>query len=127
VKLSKILEGGSNADRIQDLNDFAVLGRENLELLTSATDFDPALLEKAAALSTELGKLLAKATIDKTKSPEVMLQRDKTYYMLNNLLVDIIAYAKRAFRNDSKKAQHYTISYSPRRSKQQTPEAEKAS
>jgi hypothetical protein len=44
--VSEIAEGNTNADLVQDLNDLAVLGRNNPEPLL-ATNFNPDLLPQA--------------------------------------------------------------------------------
>jgi hypothetical protein len=77
--LSKIREGTSPADSIQDLNDLSVTAHDKVAVLTAITNFDPAYRDQAAALSNEMGALLAAATLDLSDSPEFTLRRNKLY------------------------------------------------
>ena len=63
---------------IQDLNDLAVLGRENTDPLT-AINYDMAKLENAATLADEMAEVLAIANGDKAEQNESKLTRDRAY------------------------------------------------
>ncbi|MCF7797171.1 MAG: hypothetical protein K9N11_07725 [Lentisphaeria bacterium] len=64
TQVSRIAEGGGHADMLQDLNDLAILGNANTDLLT-AIGFDVTQLATAATLSDELAELLSQATVDR--------------------------------------------------------------
>jgi hypothetical protein len=64
-KISKIREGNSIADLIQDLVDAKVICENNLSLLQQI-NFDETLLEQAQTVSSQLADLLAKSTLDKS-------------------------------------------------------------
>ncbi len=78
TRVASVAEGSSDADMIQDLNDLAVIGRENLEPLEQV-GFDKAKLDRASELNRTLGALRAEASVDKTADREKKLLRDQAY------------------------------------------------
>jgi hypothetical protein len=107
-KLSYLRQGGSNADLFQDLNDFATLGRDNKELLTGI-GYDLANVERAAELSKKMADLYAQVTIDRSKSPEFTVLRDKSFTMLKKSIDELNLQARYIFRANKTKAAIFTI------------------
>ena len=109
-RVSSIAEGSGHADLIQDLNDIAVMGKENSEPLT-AIGFDLTLLDTAAAKSDGLADLLALANGDKAEQNESKVIRDKAYTCLKELVDEIRLAGKYVFRDDPNRYKGYTSSY----------------
>jgi hypothetical protein len=108
AKLSYLREGGSNADKFQDLNDYATLGRDNKELLTTI-GYDLANVERAAELSKIMADLYAQVTIDRSNSPEFTAFRDKSFTMLKKSIDELNLQARYILRADKVKAAIFTI------------------
>lgn len=109
-RVKAISEGNTNADMIQDLNDIAVLGRENAEPLT-AIGFDPTQLDLAATRADELAELLAEANGDKADPNESKLIRDKAYAYMKMLVDEIREAGKYVFRKKPRRLKGYTSEY----------------
>lgn len=109
-RVRAIAEGGGHADMIQDLNNIAVLGRENPDPLT-AIGFDLAQLDLAATRSDELADLLAEANGDKADPNQSKLIRDKAYTHLKALVDEIREAGKYVFRNDTRRFKGYVSDY----------------
>lgn len=109
-RVRAITDGTGHADMIQDLNDIAVLGRENPEPLT-AISFELTLLDRAAIRADELADLLAEANGDKADPNEAKIIRDKAYMYLKVLVDDIREAGKYVFRKDSKRLKGYSSQY----------------
>ncbi len=84
-RVSAISDGSGHADMIQDLNDIAVLGKENLEPL-QAINFDVALLDEAAATADTLSDLLAQATTDREENNSARVIRDQAFTHLKEVV-----------------------------------------
>jgi hypothetical protein len=84
-RVAEIADGTGHADMLQDLNDLAVLGRENPELL-AAIGFDAAKLETAATLSDTLAEVLAQANGDKLGDNEAKVLRDRAFTFLKEVV-----------------------------------------
>jgi hypothetical protein len=56
ARLDEIAQGDTNSDMVQDLNDLSVLGKANLDLLTTV-NFDPAKLDAAADMADRMGDI----------------------------------------------------------------------
>jgi hypothetical protein len=97
-RVSAIAEGSGHADLIQDLNDIAVLGRENPDPLT-AIGFDLTQLDLAATRADELANLLAEAN------------GDKAYTYMKALVDEIREAGKYVFRNNKNRLKGYSSSY----------------
>ncbi|MCY1722519.1 hypothetical protein OU798_19370 [Prolixibacteraceae bacterium Z1-6] len=83
----------------QELNDIAVLGHANKELLINI-NFDLSQLDAAASKSKELSGLWAEThTSDKEKN-EARKQRNTTFWHLHELVTEIRNAGKYVFRND---------------------------
>jgi hypothetical protein len=119
--IGRIREGGSNADLIQDLSDLLVICESNKALL-DGIGFDMSILEKVQEVYPELSKLLAKATLDRSESPELRIDRDKAFGMLIKNLTTLNNYGKYAFRLNAAKASAYSINYTPRKRTKKEPE-----
>jgi hypothetical protein len=109
-RVSAITDGSGHADMIQDLNDIAVLGRENPDPLT-AIGFDLTQLDLAAAQADELADLLAEANGDKADPNESKIIRDKAYTHMKALVDEIREAGKYVFRNDKNRLKGYSSSY----------------
>lgn len=108
--VSEIMDGNSNADLIQDLNDLSVLGKSNKELLEK-TNFDLELLDKAATFSDDGGAMLAQANGDRNEASPERVLRDQAYTYLKEA-VDEIRYCGRfVFRKDKVKLEKYRSEY----------------
>ncbi len=109
-RVSAITEGSGHADMIQDLNDIAVLGRENPDLLT-AIGFDLDQLDLAATRADELADLLAEANGDKADPNQSKIIRDKAYIYLKVLVDEIREAGKYVFRKDQNRLKGYSSEY----------------
>lgn len=126
AKLSRIREGGSNADLIQDLMDIKAVCESNLELLNTVK-YEESYLERIPALSKSLLSLLSKATLDRSESPEVRILRDKIYTILKKMVNKLSRFGLYSFRHKPSYASRYSMTYTPRGrkpKKKTTPEAE---
>jgi hypothetical protein len=101
-------EGGSNSNMIQDLNDFAVFGREHADLFT-VIRYDLANFQRAAELAREMDELLAQATLDKSDSPENRIRRDKAFTLAKKLVDDLNAQARFIYTANKKIATEFAI------------------
>ncbi|MEN8139404.1 MAG: hypothetical protein ABFR62_13340 [Bacteroidota bacterium] len=109
-RVTAISKGDGHADMIQDLNDIAVLGKENNDLL-NAIGFDTAKLDTAANMADELAELLAEANGDKAEQNESKVIRDKAYMHLKELVDEVRAAGKYVFHKDKTRYKGYTSSY----------------
>lgn len=117
-------EGGSNTDTIQDLNDYALLGRTHRELF-EAIGYDMANFERAAELSREMNDLLAIATLDKSDSPDQRIRRDKAFTITKQLIDDLHAQARFIFRKEKLLAAEFIIRPPRKKNKKKTEEKQK--
>ena len=120
-RVSAITDGNGHADMIQDLNDIAVLGRENPDPLT-AIGFDLIQLDLAATRADELADLLAEANGDKADFNESKVIRDKAYTHLKVLVDEIREAGKYVFRNDKSRLKGYSSQYRRRHRQSETEE-----
>lgn len=109
-RVNDIKTGNGHPDMIQDLANLAVLGNENLSLLT-ATSFDPSLLATAADTSDTLAEILARATGDKAENSEAKTLRDKAYTYLKLQADEVRRYGKFVFRKDKDRLAGYIQHY----------------
>lgn len=109
-RLSEIADGNSDSDTIQDLNNLAVLGKENINLLT-AISFDGEKLNKAANLSGTSANILAEANGSKQKGNESKVIRDKSYTYLKLLVDEIRAAGKYLFWRNPDRLKGYSSDY----------------
>lgn len=108
--LSGIKEGSGDADMIQDLNDLAVLGRTNPELLR-AINVGIEMFDKAAQLSDFLAELRAKANGEHYSQKESKLIRDKAHTLLKVTADEVKACGRFVFRNDESRRKGYYSRY----------------
>jgi hypothetical protein len=95
---------------VEDLNDLAVIGRENLAPLL-AVGFDPKKLDEAASKSKELGSLRADASVDKAADQEKKLVRDQAYTHLKEAVDAIRQCGQFVFWKDEDRARGYASDY----------------
>lgn len=120
-RVAAITDGTGHADMIQDLNDIAVLGKENPELLT-AIGFDITQLDLAATRADEMADLLAEANGDKADQNESKIIRDKAYTHLKELVDEIREAGKYVFRKNKNRLKGYSSQYRRTHRKQKTEE-----
>ncbi len=101
--------GNSQADMIQDLNDLAVLGRENSDEL-AAINFDLTLLDQAADLSDRLSDLLAAAKAENSNNGSKLL-RDQAYTYLKEVVDEIRAAGQYLFWKNPERLIGYRSAY----------------
>jgi hypothetical protein len=109
-RVSDIADGSGHADMIQDLNDLAVLGKANSELLTTI-GFDLSLLDTAASVADELADLLAAANGDKVEKNASKTIRDKAYTHLKELVDEVRAAGKYLFWRNPNRLKGYTSEF----------------
>ncbi|MGZ2369598.1 hypothetical protein ACXR6G_07410 [Ancylomarina sp. YFZ004] len=110
TKVSRIKDGSSHADMIQDLIELAVLGEKNPQPLTEI-NYNPSLNEKARASSRVMSELLATANGSKDESSSNKLIRDKAYTLLTEHMSDIREYGKYVFWKDDERKEKYLANY----------------
>ena len=116
TRIAAVAEGAGDADMLQDLNDLAVIGRENPEPLTE-TNFDFDLLALAAEKSRILGELRADAPVDKRAYKAQRLLRNKAYTHLKQAVDEIRRAGKFLLRKNEDRLKGYSSNYK-RRSRQ---------
>jgi len=94
--VAEIADGNSNSDMIQDLNDMAVLGKNNVAPL-QALGFDLNKLNVAAETSNAMAELPAAANGDKSLQSETKMIRDKAFFYLKQRVDEIRAAGKYVF------------------------------
>jgi len=123
-RVREIADGSGDDDMIQDLNDYAVLGKENPTQLT-AINFDATKLDRSAELSDTLGTLLAQANGDKKAEHELKDLRDRAYTLLKEDVTELRDAGKYAFADQPDIAKLFTSEYSRRhRTKKDEPTVE---
>ena len=110
MRVSGITEGSGHDDMIQDLNDCAVLGRENPEPL-QAIGFNMNVLKQAAIVSDEMADLLAVATGDRESYREVKVIRDQAYTFLKRAVDEVRACGQYVFWRDQDRLHGYASEY----------------
>lgn len=101
---------GSAETLIQVLYDLSVLGLSNQEMLQKIS-FDTNKLQTAAALSTQLSRLLAKVNGKSADKNNTKLARDKAYTLLKEVVEEIRLAGKFVFRANPRKLRGYKSSY----------------
>jgi hypothetical protein len=110
TRVSVVAEGSSDSDMIQDLNDLAVIGRENLQPLL-AVGFDAAKLDEAASKSRELAGLRADASVDKRADRERKLLRDRAYTHLKQAVDEVRRCGQFVFWKNDERLVGYASEY----------------
>lgn len=100
ARVSNIAKGRGHPNMIQDLNDLALLSKENADMLTPI-NFDLTLLDKAANTSEKCADVLAIANSGKQKSNESRVFRDKAYTYLKQSVDEFRAVGKYFWKNQN--------------------------
>lgn len=124
ARVAAIAEGDSNSDMIQDLNDLAVLGKNNPAPL-QAIGFDLGRLDVAAETSNAMATLLAAANGDKSLQSETKLIRDKAFTCLKQLVDEIRAAGKYVFWKNEKRLKGYRSEFLRQKNNNANPGEEK--
>ena len=109
-RISAIAHNGGHAGLLQALNDLAVLAGKYPEQLT-AIGLDTILIDKAAALSSELSPLLAAAVAGKEDDNELKNMRDRAYTHLKQAVDTIRKHGQYHFRRDNERRKGYVSQY----------------
>ena len=110
--LREIKKGNSKADLIQDLSDLYVVGNSHRKAL-ERVGYDPANLDFAGHMCTELSKLSASANVRDER--EIKYMRDRASVYLRQAVKEVRAVGRFAFRGDSKRLQGYQHRYFARK------------
>lgn len=97
-RLKYISKGENYAGLIQELNNLAVFGSANSELLT-AIGFNLGLLDTATAKSEEMATLWAQSKSDKAHMHDVAVLRNKAFWTLHKQVAEIRATGQFVFRD----------------------------
>lgn len=117
--VSKIAEGDGHADMIQDLNDLAILGNANQELLQKI-NFDAAMLENARQTSDEMAKLLGMVNGERLSKDENLTIRNKAYTYLKESVDEIRECGKFVFRKNPERLKGYRSAYLSKQNKKKS-------
>uniref|UniRef100_UPI003217870B hypothetical protein n=1 Tax=uncultured Draconibacterium sp. TaxID=1573823 RepID=UPI003217870B len=109
-RIKYIAKGNSYANLIQALNDLALLGDKNSQLLT-AIGFDLDLLDTAAAKSAELAILWAQSKNEKAYLNETAVKRNKTFWYLHQQVTEIRSAGQYIFRHRKDRYVGYVSQY----------------
>ncbi len=112
-RVSAIADGNSHADMLQDLNDIAVLGKENPEPL-QAINFDVTSLDEAATKADTLSDLLAQATTDRQENSSVRVIRDQAYTYLKEVVDEVRSCGQYVFWRNDERVKGYSSRYHKR-------------
>jgi len=110
ARLPRSKAWSSDVERIQDLNNVAVMGREHLGLLAAA-GFHPARLDELAALSDALADKYALARGEKASGRGSKILRDRAFTLLKTAVDEIRAAGRFLFWNDETRLQGYRSEY----------------
>ncbi len=110
ARVEEIALGDTNSDMVQDLNDLAVLGKANTDLLAKV-NFDRTLLDKAADLADHMGDLLGAANGERKKDSEAMEIRDKAYTLLKQAVDEIRECGKFVFWRNPDRLKGYVSEF----------------
>lgn len=113
-RVDSIAKGITNAEKLQNLNDLAVLGRANQDLLT-AIAFDLTQLDDAAAKADEMSEVYAIATAQRKGETENRKLRDKAYVHLKEAVDEIYSAGKYLLRGNRERLRGYTSAYLSKR------------
>ncbi|RUT79703.1 hypothetical protein [Ancylomarina longa] len=112
TQVNRIAEGSGHADLIQDLKDYASLGKANKEAL-EAINFDMQKLDLAITMSNSLLSLLGEVNgIRKDAGKLEKELRDRAYTYLKQAVDEIRDYGKYAFWKEEDKVKLYSSDYS---------------
>ncbi|TAJ11287.1 hypothetical protein DMA11_17365 [Marinilabiliaceae bacterium JC017] len=111
ARVDEAKKGNGHADMIQDLTDLALLGKDNVPLLT-ATNCDVTILDTALNLSDELARILAIANGEKAEDSSAKLLRDKAYTYLKEAVDEVRRVGRFVFKNEKARLVGYQHNYS---------------
>lgn len=109
-RVKQIEKGYDSPDLIQDLNDLAVLGKSNTQLL-KAIKFDISKLDLAVQYCMEMGVILGEMNGDEGESKRVKRIRDKAYTYLKQHMDLLRDAGKYVFWKDSDRLIGYSSRY----------------
>lgn len=115
-RVREILKGSSHVDMIQDLNDYAVLGKENPEEL-QAINFEMPVLDQSAQLSDELAELLARSNGARKDQHAFKDIRDRSYTLLKESMDHVRDCGKYVFFDEPEIKKRFTSSYYRKKNK----------
>ncbi len=110
ARVAQIEDGTGHDDMLQDLNDLAVLGKENAALL-SAISFDLTKLDTAATLSTQLAELLASVNGLRIAGNPAKYLRDQAFAYLKEQVDELRAAGKFLFWKNERRLKGYSSAY----------------
>ncbi len=109
-RVSDIAKGNTNAERLQNLNDLAVLGRDNKKLLKKIR-FNLAQLDEAAAKAAEMSEVLAIATNRRKEVSQTKKLRDRAYTHLKEAVDEVYCAGRYLLRRNSQRLKGYSSVY----------------
>jgi hypothetical protein len=99
-----------HAGLIQGLNDLAVLGKANPQLL-SDIQFDMSLLDKATEAAAALSPLLAGVSVYKLGDKETKKVRDQAFTHLKEAVDEIYRFGQHVFWQNDERRKGYRSEY----------------
>jgi hypothetical protein len=108
--ISKVVEGATHSDAMQDISDLVVLGRKHPEPL-AAIKYDASKLDALEKLGDDASNALAIANESRLSGSEAKILRDKAYTHLKEGLDELRAAGKFVFRKDEKRQKRYQSRY----------------
>ncbi len=109
-RVDEIAKNNGNADMIQDLMDYATLGKDNLPLLVNA-GLDPVKLDRAEELASILSELLAYNNNDQSQSNELKEQRDRAFLHLYDAIKEVNRVGQFLFWRNPERKKGYVNTY----------------
>lgn len=109
-RLREIKKGRNQADTVQDLSQLAVLSKANMQPL-EAIHFDTSLCDKAANEASRMAHLLGAVNGHMYVDDEIKITRDKAYSLLKEVVDELRAFGRFAFRKQPNQQKSYTSSY----------------
>ena len=119
--IKRIRQGTGNPDMIQDLMALSELGNKYRKQLV-AINFDVNLLDTAAQKADLIGKIYAKAFVEKSTSG-LKDTRDRALTYMRTVMGVILDAAEYAFRKDIKRLDYYHSAYRSRTTSTKAPDA----
>ncbi len=110
AKISLITAGDGYDDLIQDLHEIAFLCKKDTSVF-EPLQYDTSLFNRCEVLSSELMLLLGKLNGEKAEDNMLIINRNKAFYYLKDLIDYIRKYGKYAFRDNPSRAALYSESY----------------
>ncbi|MCP4213760.1 MAG: hypothetical protein GY765_03840 [bacterium] len=121
-RLREVSKGRKQEDLVQFLNDLSKLGSKYQDLLVTGT-FDMSLLDRTAAYSFQLDKILGVKAKNRKESTEIKLIRDQAYTLLKDAVDEVREYGQFIFWRDDLRSKGYASDYL-RQANKEDPEEE---